>query len=122
MMAEIQDEAYLDFDIYVLYNLERGKDEIYCFFENTLVVTTSEKFREKHLKGVGNNKTNDLLKIEEFDEIMKYLQKAKDAGVTKVIFYAYSEKASEHIGEPYFLISEIEIDDFMSSLYSNDEE
>jgi len=121
MMMEIMEEAYTDFDTYVLYNIELGKNEIYCFFENTLVVTTSEKFREKHLKGDGSNRKNDILLIEEYDEFIKYLKKAKDSGVTTVVFYAYSEKASVHVGEPYFLISESGIDDFIGSLSPSEE-
>jgi len=119
LFKEIEADAYTDFDTYVLYNIERGQDEIYCHHDNTLVVTTSEKFKEKHLKSTD---INDLLLIEEYDAFIKYLQKAKDSGVTKVMFYAYSEKASEYVGEPYFITNEYSIDEFMSSLYSTEEE
>ena len=121
-MEEIKNEAYDDFDIYALYNLKQGKDKIFCFYENTIVITTSEKFKEKYFKSNDTNKTNDLFELETSEDFKNYIKKAKNEGVTKVIFYAYSEKASEQVGEPYFLVSELGIDDFENSLTFNDEE
>ena len=117
-MLEAQAMAYTNFDTYVLYSVKRGEDEIFCYFEDTLVLTTSEKFREAHIA----SDNLDLLLIEEHDDIINYLQKAKESGVKKVVFYAYSETISEHVNGPYFFVNEWEIDDFMNNIEPAEEE
>lgn len=55
----------------------------------------------------------DLQMMAKYTEILEYLEAAKEAGFTQVLFRIYSPKASEIVGDSYFVNSHLTVDEMI---------
>ncbi len=98
--------------IYMIYDKELGKDRI-MQKDGIMFMADSDKYE----KALAEN--HALLAFDDTAEISKYLNKAKNEGVTDVIVYCYSELGTKEAGKEYFMRMPWNIDQ-MIRLYDSE--